>query len=152
MNSLLDHKLIKNLGVLTLNTKFRSYSVKRGMHYSNQIGQGIVFSDRRTYIQGDDSKNIDWKYYGKTGKLFINLFEEDSDLPIYIFMDASNSMMVGNPNKISVAKRLCFALSYIAMRNQDRIFLNICSSKINKVLDLNYGKTISIKFQDYFMT
>ena len=140
MNSLLDHKLIKNLGALTLNTKLRSYSLKRGMHYSNQIGQGIVFSDRRTYIQGDDSKNIDWKYYGKTGKLFINLFEEDSDLPIYIFMDASNSMMLGNPNKITVAKKLCFALSYIAMRNQDRIFLNICSSKINKVLDLNYGK------------
>ena len=56
MNSLLDHKLIKNLGALTLNTKLRSYSLKRGMHYSNQIGQGIVFSDRRTYIQGDDSK------------------------------------------------------------------------------------------------
>ena len=52
----------------------------------------------------------------------INLFEEDSDLPIYIFMDASNSMMLGNPNKITVAKKLCFALSYIAMRNQDRIF------------------------------
>ena len=140
MNSLLDHKLIKNLGALTLNTKFRSFSLKRGIHYSNQIGQGIIFSDRRAYIQGDDSKNIDWKHYGKTGKLFINLFEEDSDLPIYIFMDASNSMMVGNPNKITVAKKLCFALSYIAMKNQDRIFLNICSSKINKVLDLNYGK------------
>ena len=74
------------------------------MHYSNQIGQGIVFSDRRAYIQGDDSKNIDWKYYGKTGKLFINLFEEDSDLPIYIFMDASNSMMVGNQTKFQWLK------------------------------------------------
>lgn len=140
MSPLLNHKLIKNLGALMLNTKFRSYSLKRGTHYSNQIGQGIIFSDRRNYIQGDDSKNIDWKYYGKTGKLFINMFEEDSDLPIYIFMDASNSMMVGSPNKITVAKKLCFALSYIAMNKQDRIFLNICSSKINKVLDLNYGK------------
>ena len=35
------------------------------MHYSNQIGQGIVFSDRRTYIQGDDSKNIDWNIMEK---------------------------------------------------------------------------------------
>ena len=55
----------------------------------------MVFADFRPYTEGDDIRNIDWGIYLRLDRLILRLFEEEADLPVYLFLDASQSMEAG---------------------------------------------------------
>ena len=55
-------------------------------------GRGLEFADHRGYSAGDDFRHIDWKAYQRLGRLLLRLFDEEQDLPIYLFIDSSRSM------------------------------------------------------------
>ncbi len=61
-------------------------------HGSVQLGPGMEFRDFRSYMPGDDIRRIDWNLYRRSGRLFLRLFEEERDLPVYILLDCSDSM------------------------------------------------------------
>ena len=56
-------------------------------------------------------------------RLILKLFEEEADLPIYLFVDASRSMDFGTPSKLDYARQLAAALAYVALLNHDRVNL-----------------------------
>ena len=60
--------------------------------------------------EGDDIRNIDWGIYLRMDRLILRLFEEEADLPVYIFLDASLSMDHGQPRKLDYAKRVARGL------------------------------------------
>ena len=76
-------------------------------------GSGIEFADYRQYVSGEDTKNVDWRTYLRLDKLILRLFEEEADLPIYIFFDASASMNYGVPAKFDYARKVAAALCYV---------------------------------------
>ncbi|HPR92329.1 MAG TPA: DUF58 domain-containing protein, partial [Candidatus Dojkabacteria bacterium] len=47
-----------------------------GLHKSPFHGFSVEFAEHRLYNAGESTKNIDWKLYGKTDKLFVKKFEE----------------------------------------------------------------------------
>ena len=63
-----------------------------GRHASPQRGHSVEFSDYRQYSPGDEIGDIDWKVYGRSDKLFIKLFEHQTDLTVNLLVDASASM------------------------------------------------------------
>lgn len=63
-----------------------------GLHASPQRGHSVEFSDYREYTPGDEISGIDWKVYGRSDKLFIKLFEHQSDMTVNLLIDASASM------------------------------------------------------------
>lgn len=63
-----------------------------GMHKSPYHGFSVEFAEHRQYMPGDDLKHLDWKILGKTDKLFIKRFEEETNLKSYILLDISRSM------------------------------------------------------------
>ena len=83
----------------------------------------MVFTDYRPYSPGDDTRNLDWGTYLRLDRLILRLFEEEADLPVYIFLDASRSMGFGAPSKFDYARRLAAAMAYIALINHDRVSL-----------------------------
>ena len=84
-------------------------------------GRGMEFADHRAYSAGDDFRHIDWKAYRRLNKLLLRLFDEEQDLPIYLFIDTSRSM--AEPVKFDQARRVAAALCYIGLAHLDRVAL-----------------------------
>ena len=93
----------------------------RAERRTKKLGSGVEFAEHREYSPGDDFRYIDWNMYGRLDKLFLRLFEEEEDLHVYILLDVSNSMTMGNPPKFTYAMQIGAALAYIALSNLDRV-------------------------------
>jgi len=87
---------------------------------SVQLGAGLEFRDFRSYAVGDDFRHIDWNLYMRTGALFLRLFEEQRDLPVYILLDCSDSMFFEDPPRADAARRAAAALAAAALNQHDR--------------------------------
>lgn len=86
-------------------------------------GQGADFADFRAYAAGDDLRTIDWNLYRRLGKLFVRVFEERQDLPVYLLIDVSRSMYVETPPRIRAARQVALGLASVALRQHDAVTL-----------------------------
>ena len=81
-----------------------------GMHKSPYHGFSVEFAEHRLYNPGEPIKNIDWKLFARSDKLFVKKFEEETNLRSYILVDTSSSMMYpennSHLNKLSSTKLL----------------------------------------------
>jgi uncharacterized protein (DUF58 family) len=84
-------------------------------------GRGLEFADHRPYAAGDDFRHIDWKAYKRLNRLLLRLFDEERDLPIYLLLDVSRSMV--EPAKFDMARRVAAAICYIGLAHLDRLTL-----------------------------
>lgn len=88
---------------------------------TKQLGGGIEFADHRDYTPGDDFRHIDWTVFARHDELLLKRFQEEEDLHVYIFLDASRSMAFGRPAKFDYARQVAAALAYIALADLDRV-------------------------------
>ena len=51
-----------------------------GLHKSPYHGFSVEFAEHRSYNSGDSAKDIDWKLYARTDKLFVKKYEEETNL------------------------------------------------------------------------
>lgn len=63
-----------------------------GLHKSPFHGFSVEFAEHRLYNQGDPMRHIDWRVYGRTDKLFVKRFEEETNLRCCMVIDTSSSM------------------------------------------------------------
>lgn len=108
-----------------------------GYHKSPYSGVNIEFSEYRPYMFGDELKNIDWKLWGKTDRLYVKKFEEETNMYVWILLDSSSSMGVRHDNGISklfYSKILASSLSYIFQRQKDVVGLLDFSDNIKNIL------------------
>lgn len=63
-----------------------------GLHKSPFHGFSVEFAEHRLYNPGDAIRHIDWRVFGKTDKLFVKKFEEETNLRCCIVLDTSSSM------------------------------------------------------------
>ena len=63
-----------------------------GLHKSPFHGFSVEFAEHRLYNQGDPLRHIDWRVYGRTDKLFVKRFEEETNLRCCMVLDTSSSM------------------------------------------------------------
>ena len=63
-----------------------------GLHKSPFHGFSVEFAEHRVYNPGDAIKNIDWKVYARTDRLYTKKFEEETNLRCQIVIDTSSSM------------------------------------------------------------
>ena len=63
-----------------------------GLHRSPFHGFSVEFSEHRLYNQGESTRHIDWKVYGRTDKMFSKKYEEETNLRCHIVVDASSTM------------------------------------------------------------
>lgn len=80
-----------------------------GLHKSPFHGFSVEFSEHRLYNAGESTKNIDWKLYGKTDKLFVKRYEEETNLRCRIIIDTSSSMLFPYKNK-DIQSKLAFSV------------------------------------------
>jgi uncharacterized protein (DUF58 family) len=63
-----------------------------GLHKSPFHGFSVEFAEHRLYNTGESTKHIDWKLYGRTDKLFVKRYEEETNLRCHLVIDTSGSM------------------------------------------------------------
>ncbi len=95
-----------------------------GLHKSPFHGFSVEFAEHRLYNTGESTRHIDWKLYGRTEKLFIKKYEEETNLRCQIVLDTSSSMYyTGNKEKKNDTK-LAFsvycAAAFIEMLRKQR--------------------------------
>ncbi len=99
-----------------------------GMHRSPHKGFSVEFKEHRPYVRGDEVRSIDWKLYGKTDRLYIRQYEEETNLRCTILLDQSGSMAYGAKGPLKTSKhdfavRLAACLAYMLVGQQDAVGL-----------------------------
>src|SRR2546426_11456898 len=121
MSALLTPDLLRRLEQFQLLAARRAKSSARGERRSRARGQSVEFADYRNYVHGDDFRYLDWNLYGRLERLFLKLYEEERELPVRIFLDASESMTFGEPRKFDFARQIAAAIGYVALSGFDRV-------------------------------
>jgi len=129
-SKLFDDRFLRTLEHLHLVSRKVFAGNLRAERRTRKVGSGIEFADHRTYSRGDDFRYIDWNLYGRLDRLLLRLFEEEEDLHIYILIDCSDSMAIGNPPKMHYAMKVGAALSYVGLANLDRVSILPFSQKV----------------------
>ena len=119
--SLLTPELLRRLEQFQLLAARRAKSSAKGERRSRARGQSVEFADHRSYVPGDDFRYLDWNLFGRLDKLFLKLYEEERELPVRIFLDASESMTFGEPRKFDFARQVAAAIGYVALCGFDRV-------------------------------
>ena len=92
LNSLTDNIEIRNLGNLEMLARQVVEGFIIGLHKSPFHGFSVEFAEHRIYNAGEATKNIDWKVFARTDKMFTKRFEEETNLRCQIVIDTSSSM------------------------------------------------------------
>lgn len=109
-----------------------------GLHRSPHKGFSVEFKEHRAYVRGDEIRRIDWKLYGKTDRLFIREFEEETNLRCTLLVDSSGSMAYkGSRNlqgltKHDYAIRLAACMAYMMLQQQDSAGLVTFDTKVRQ--------------------
>jgi uncharacterized protein (DUF58 family) len=98
-----------------------------GQNKSVLKGQGLEFSQYRSYQPGDDLRWLDWKMYGRSDRYYIRESEVETSISVRFVIDASASMKHedGEVKKIDYAKYLAASLAYLAHLQGDAIGLYV---------------------------
>lgn len=106
-----------------------------GMHPSPFHGFSVEYSDHRQYHSGDELKFVDWKVFGRSDKLYIKRFQQETNTTVYILLDNSKSMSFAGKGSVSKSRYgsfLAAALSYLMLSQGDSTSLVLFSDKIVK--------------------
>jgi uncharacterized protein (DUF58 family) len=122
---LIHNELLRRLEQLELLARRRVRSSLKGERRSKARGQSVEFADHRNYVAGDDLRYLDWNLFGRLDKLFLKLYEEERELPLSIFLDASESMTFGKPVKFDFARQIAASMGYVALCGFDRVTVDV---------------------------
>ena len=135
--NLIDNYDVRDLGNLELLAKQVVEGFIIGLHKSPFHGFSVEFAEHRIYNQGESTKNIDWKVYARTNKLFTKRYEEETNLRCQIVVDASSSMYfpeLGNKgenfNKLQFSALAAAALMNLLKKQRDAFGLSIFDESV----------------------
>ena len=103
-----------------------------GLHKSPFHGFSVEFAEHRQYNSGESVKNIDWKLFGRTDKLFVKRFEEETNLRCQLVLDISSSMYFPEKtfNKLLFSVYSAASLMYLFKKQRDAFGLSCFSDKL----------------------
>lgn len=109
-----------------------------GLHKSPYHGFSVEFAEHNQYNPGESTRNIDWKVYARTDKLFVKKYEEETNLRCQIIIDNSSSMHYptvseksdASINKIRFSVVAAASLMHILQNQRDAFGLNIYDSEL----------------------
>ena len=140
------------LAPFELRAKMIVEGVMSGMHRSPYHGMAVEFAEHRQYVAGDDTKHLDWKVYGRTDKLYIKQYQQETNLDVILLVDASASMAYGSLavkknwggttvserlgkwTKFDHATALATAISYVCLQQQDRVGVAVFADELRTLL------------------
>lgn len=137
-NEQIDINQFRAFGNLELIAKQMVEGFITGLHKSPFHGFSVEFAEYRPYNTGESTRNIDWKLFGRTDKLFVKQYEEETNLRCQVIIDTSSSMYfpqrkdlsLEHPSKIYFSVYAAAAIMQLMKQQRDAIGLSLFSDKI----------------------
>ena len=153
MPNFLDPQTLAKLKGLRLRAQHIVEGYVAGLHRSPFQGFSIEFAEHREYAPGDDLKHVDWKVFGKTDRVYLKQYEEETNLIGYLVLDVSESMAYGSGqaasqgrsspppsttnallSKLEYAQTAAAALAYLILQQQDSVGLATFDREVRRVV------------------
>jgi len=128
---------IERVSALQLLARDVVEGVTGGIHRSRHIGASVDFKEHRPYVHGDEIRSIDWKLFGKTDRLYIRQYEDETNVRATLVVDQSGSMNYSGSRSNQMTKhdyaiRLASCLAYLFVSQQDSVGLVTFDTTIRK--------------------
>ena len=130
--SLIDPVFFSRLESIELRARSIVEGSMHGLHRSPYLGMSVEFASHREYTPGDDLRHLNWKLYARHDRLYIKEYDADTNLNLYLLLDASASMSCANTgrSKLHYAASLAAALAHLALKQRDAVGLTVFSDTV----------------------
>ncbi|MFN5433496.1 MAG: DUF58 domain-containing protein [Planctomyces sp.] len=130
---------VSRLSGLQLRAKQVVEGFASGLHRSPHKGFSVEFREHRPYVPGDDLRTIDWKLFGKTDRLYIREYEEETNVRCTLLVDCSGSMGYRGTRSDGLSKhdyaiRTAACLSWLMLQQQDSVGLVTFDTAIRRYI------------------
>jgi uncharacterized protein (DUF58 family) len=109
-----------------------------GMHKSRLRGISTEFAQHRPYVQGDDTRHLDWKVFARTDRFYLKEYEAETSMPVRFLLDTSQSMFYQSPeaamSKFEYAATIVATLAYMLLQQKDTFGLVLFDETVHAVL------------------
>jgi uncharacterized protein (DUF58 family) len=128
----IDPAQLARLGSLPIKARVIVEGALSGLHRASMHGSSVEFAEHKEYSQGDELRTIDWKAFAKLDRYYVKQFEQESQLTVYLVLDASASMKFGGGGltKIEYSGLTLAALAYLVIQQQDKVGLVACGDRV----------------------
>jgi uncharacterized protein (DUF58 family) len=128
----LDPAVVSKLKNIEIKARLIVEGFITGLHKSPYHGFSVEFAEHRPYNPGEPLRNIDWKVYGKTDRLYSKRFEEETNLRCHVVMDVSDSMRYpeNGISKLEYGAYLAAALQYLMVLQKDAAGLTLFDNEV----------------------
>lgn len=150
----LHPQTLARLSSFELRAKMIVEGLSSGQHRSPYQGFSVEFAQHRPYSPGDDLRHLDWKVFARSDKLHLKQYQQETNFDLIVLVDCSGSMSFGSRSfaeasgtgretspdgrthwsKFDHATALAAALSYITLRQGDRVGLEMFDERVRLVL------------------
>jgi len=129
----IETDFFRQLDRFTFSVRKRVSTVYAGNRPSTRSGRGIDTIGFREYDSSDALKDIDWKAYARTEKLYVRQFEEEKTLTTHILLDASKSMDYPEKgtSKFEYAAMLAAGFAYMVTKYNDRFAISTFTEEVD---------------------
>ncbi len=103
-----------------------------GLHKSPFHGFSVEFAEHRPYHPSENIRSIDWKLFGRTDKMYVKRYEEETNLRCQLVLDISSSMYYpeGKWNKIKFSILSIASLVELLKTQRDAFGLSLFSDEL----------------------
>ncbi len=140
------------LAPFELRAKMIVEGVMSGQHRSPYQGMAVEFAQHRQYTPGDDLKHLDWKVYGRSDKLYIKQYQQETNLDVILLIDSSASMNYGTLQvksgwggteasrgkgrwtKFDHATATAVGVAYLSLQQGDRVGVAVFADEIRAMV------------------
>lgn len=139
---MLSSKLLKEIKLIEIRARKLAGELFAGSYKSVFHGQGVEYSDVRTYQEGDSIRFIDWNIMARSGRLMVKKFQEEREHTLILTIDQNSLLDFGSRKQTKKHLVATFAASIAlsAVKNNDRVGLIIFGKSIIKFLGPQKGK------------
>jgi len=134
----LDPRTLAKLSGLALRARHIVEGYVAGLHKSPYHGFSIEFAEHREYAPGDDLRYVDWKVFGRTDKVYLKQYEDETNLICYLVLDVSESMTYQSRaaamSKLEYAQCVAAALGWLVLKQQDAVGLSTFDNQIRAMI------------------
>ena len=135
-----------------LRAKTIAEGVMSGMHRSPNQGLSVEFAEHRQYVPGEPVRHLDWKVFGRSDKLYLKRYVQETNLDVVLLVDGSGSMRFGTLaikegwggtaasrrarvwTKFDHATAISAAFAYLCLKQRDRVGVGIFAEDLRAQL------------------
>jgi len=99
----------------TLADTLISLKQRLGPYASPYLGSGFEYQESRPYQPGDPLRQLNWRYFARSGELFTRLYEQERQARLLLAVDLRQPMRFGTRVRLKVQQAVRLALGLVRL-------------------------------------